>query len=295
MRELWRLCVYFVLYTVIQEKFSFIFASNILKTPQEEPLVKSTADPSLTGQQTEHPLTSEQGVDALDLDHIFDVEELENESDGSPEETKKGTFLLEWLKEMKTFIPSNQFVFDLQSKADEYFYFELNDENPYILLGYFCAEESEGKIHVTINNPESKRIYSKHGCEGVYNNKPPSDGSDDGNQSHRIKGTYTVIFSNHRWHDTIRISLLVGNDSKRNNAVDKKNVDKLTSRVENVDSILSVIYTENQYNWATTKANLNMIYSADSRLVFYTALQIFSIILASLAQIVYLKNLLKGK
>ncbi|KAL3126747.1 p24-like protein [Cryptosporidium hominis] len=291
MKELLKVCVYIVLSLELVGKLYLISAGNILKTGHEEPVVRSTDTHWDDEHRLEKPTISDQSIDAIDLDHIFDIEE----SDSSPEDIKKGNFLLEWLREMKTFIPSNHFVFDLNSKADEYFYFELDEVNPYILLGYYCTDDTQGRIHVTINNPESKRIYSRHGCEGVYNNKPPEDGSDDGKMDHRIKGTYTVILSNHRWHDTIRISLLVGNDSKKNKAVDKKNVDKLTSKLENVDNILSIINTENQYNWAATKTNLNMIYNADSQLVFYTAIQIISIILASAIQIYYLKTILTGK
>ncbi|OII75261.1 coated vesicle protein [Cryptosporidium ubiquitum] len=291
MKGLWKVCVCLALSLELMGKICLTFAGDILKTGHEEPVIKSTKIHSNEGNELEKPTTSDQSIEATDLNHIFDIEE----SDSSLEENKKGHFLLEWLREMKTFIPSNHFVFDLNSKADEYFYFDLDEENPYILLGYYCTDDTQGRIHVTINNPESKRIYSKHGCEGVYNNKPPEDGSNDEKKDHRIKGTYTLILSNHRWHDTIRISLLVGNDSKKNKAVDKKNVDKLTSKLENVDNILSIINTENQYNWATTKTNLSMIYNADSQLFFYTAIQIISIILASAVQIYYLKTILTGK
>ncbi|KAJ1605152.1 emp24/gp25L/p24-like protein [Cryptosporidium canis] len=266
------------------------FAGDVLQTGHGEASVRSTSVQS-DSLSLERPDVSDQGVDAIELDHIFDIEE----SDSSIEDSKRGHFLLDWLREMKTFIPSNHFVFDLNSKADEYFYFDLDEDSPYILLGYYCTDDTQGKIHVTINNPESKRIYSKHGCEGVYNNRPPEDSPNDGKADHRLKGTYTVIFSNHRWHDTIRVSLLVGNDSKRNKAVDKKNVDKLTSKLEDIDNVLSVIGTEGQYNWAATKTNLNMIYSADSQLVFYTAMQIITVVLVSAGQFFYLKKLLTGK
>lgn len=291
MKGLWKVCVYLALSLDFMGKVCLTFAGDIIKTNNKEPVIKSTSINSNEANGLEKPTILDQSIDAINLDNIFDVEE----SDGSIEENKKGNFLLEWLRKMKTFIPSNHFVFDLNSKADEYFYFELDEANPYILIGYYCTDDTQGRIHVTINNPESKRIYSQHGCEGVYNNKPPEDGTNDGKMDHRIKGTYTLILSNHRWHDTIRISLLVGNDSKKNKAVDKKNVDKLTSKLENFDNILTVINTENQYNWAATKTNLNMIYNADNQLFFYTAIQIVSIILASAAQVYYLKAILARK
>lgn len=284
------MCVFLALSLDLVVMVSRTLAGDILKTGQGGASVRST---SVHGEESEQerPSVSDQSVDAVDLNNIFDVEE----SDSSLEENRRGHFLLEWLREMKTFIPSNHFVFDLNSKADEYFYFELDESNPHILLGYYCTDDTQGQIHVTINNPESKRIYSKHGCEGVYNNRPPEDGSNDGRADHRIKGTYTVILSNHRWHDTIRISLLVGNDSKKNKAVDKKKVDKLTIKLEDIDNVLSVINTENQYNWAATKTNLNTIYYADSQLVLYTAMQIVSVVLASAIQVFYLKTILTGK
>ncbi|KAH8738584.1 coated vesicle protein [Cryptosporidium ryanae] len=236
----------------------------------------------------------EMAPELINIDDLLEIDDSD-ESEEYKSSSKKGLFLLEWLKEMKTFIPSNQFVFDVHSRSDEYFYYEINDENPNILLGYYCTEDTEGSIHVTINNPESKRIFSKHGCEGVYNNKLKQKEVDDGRGSHRIKGTYTVIFSNHRWHDTIRVSFLVGNNSKKTSAVDKKNVDGLISKIEDIDSVLSAIYTENQYIWSQTKTNLNNIFNADTRLIFYTIIQILAIVLASVLQIVYLKGILKGR
>lgn len=290
MKWLWSVCVFFALSLDLTGRVCWTLAGDILKASNEGTPIRSTSIHN-EDRELEKPSVSDQSIDAIDLDNIFDIEE----SDSSLEENNRGRFLLDWLKEMKTFIPSNHFVFDLNSKADEYFYFELDEANPYILLGYYCTDDTQGQIHVTINNPESKRIYNKHGCEGVYNNRPPEDGSNDGRADHRIKGTYTIILSNHRWHDTIRISLLVGNDSKKNKAVDKKNVDKLTSKLESIDNALSVISTENQYNWAATKTNLNTIYSADSQLVLYTAIQIISVILTSAVQVLYLKTILTGK
>ncbi|KAH7649299.1 coated vesicle [Cryptosporidium bovis] len=241
-----------------------------------------------------HEMMPERAPELINIDDLLEIEDSDNESEEPQYNNKKGLFLLEWLREMRTFIPSNQFIFDLHSRSDEYFYYEINDENPNILLGYYCTDDTEGSIHVTINNPESKRIFSKHGCEGVYNNKLQQKGVDDGRTSHRIKGTYTIIFSNHRWHDTIRVSFLVGNDSKKSIAVDKKNVDGLISKIEDIDSVISAIYTENQYIWSQTKTNLNNIFNADTKLVFYTIIQIFTIVSASVLQIIYLKRILKG-
>ncbi|KAL7066254.1 hypothetical protein ACR3K2_33030 [Cryptosporidium serpentis] len=209
---------------------------------------------------------------------------------------RQNNFLLEWSKQSKNFTITTHLTFNLNSKSDEYFYYDIFPNNTNnILIGYFCSDNSESDIHVIITNPDSKRIFNKIGCDGVYSNQIHSLEAQRAIKHHRIPGIYTVIFSNSKWHHNKQITLLVAKDIVNEDILNKKEFNYFSTAISTVDNVLNSIITETQYLWTKTKNHLATIINTSTRLVYFSIAQLITLLIVTILQVYYLKKVISPK
>ncbi|EEA08214.1 uncharacterized protein CMU_011650 [Cryptosporidium muris RN66] len=209
---------------------------------------------------------------------------------------KQSNFLLEWTQQSKNFTITTHLTFNLNSKADEYFYYDISPNNTNnILIGYFCSDNSESDIHVIITNPDSKKIFNKIGCDGVYSNQIYSPEAQQAIKHHRIPGTYTIIFSNSKWHHNKQITLLVAKDIVNKSILNKREFNYFSTTISTIDNALNSVVTETQYLWTKTKNHLATIINTSTKLVYFSIAQLITLLIATVSQVYYLKKMISPK
>jgi hypothetical protein len=195
-------------------------------------------------------------------------------------------FMKEWEELMVNFNPNMLVTLPIAARSDEFFYEDVTTVGTLMRGAYFVigSENSESKsgVDLVITDPDGAVVFEKKDqVEGVFSLKAAK------------KGTYSIMFGNHKWMATKQVTVLMGVGETK--ALKKDDLNSVTDGILKVDSMLKEIQTEASYMWIKQKSHMKAVSAINSRIYWYYLVEFLILLAVASVQIYYVRGLLSNR
>eukprot|EP01067_Filipodium_phascolosomae_P002353 Filipodium_phascolosomae@DN2375_c0_g1_i1.p1 len=218
----------------------------------------------------EEPMFNETFVDDT---HQFDM----------PQKEEDASLVELWDQHMQHFLPDLLVTFSLAARTDEYFYEEVETDEPLLVRGgYFVSgDDDSADVDFQVLSPTGVSVWKQSKSEGIFYFHTT------------MKGSYSFVVSNHRWltPKTVTFAVGIGNDTTLHGS----HLVTVDDGVHLLERQLKDIQSESGYLWIRQKSHMKKVASTKTRLLWFSILQFVVLIGVSFSQIYYIKALLSAR
>ena len=172
----------------------------------------------------------------------------------------------------------------LEPKSGELLYHNLS--KPCNLKIIFLLTDSQKTIHLTFNGPNGrggstliKSFRSKNFLYYVYN-------------AQHI-GQYTFYLNNYHNSDETEVIFAISDDSKTSDNLGKKNIDKISGYLNDIDSKINQMKAKQNIINKKTKTHNESINKHNREILIYSIVEVVTMLLVFIMQTCYIKNMVE--
>eukprot|EP01068_Selenidium_serpulae_P004970 Selendium_serpulae@DN3817_c0_g1_i1.p1 len=188
----------------------------------------------------------------------------------------------EWDSHMSNFVPDMLVTFQLGTRADEYFYHDVEIEDELIRGGYFVSGAAESSdLDFTIMDPESKIIMKRKDAEGLFHFTSKS------------VGTYTFVLSNRKWMESKMVTFAIGSGNET--ALTAQEVNSATANARQINRMLQDIQAESQVLWNRQRSHMKTVSSTHKRMFWIALIQLVALVSITMTQVYFIRHLFSHK
>ena len=172
----------------------------------------------------------------------------------------------------------------LEGKSGELLYHNLT--KPCNLKIIFLLTDTKKTIHLTFNGPNGKggstlikSFRSKNFLYYVYNAQ--------------YTGQYTFYLNNYHNYGETEVLFAISDDSKTDERLGKKNIDKISGYLNDIDSKINQMKSKQNIINKKTMTHIDSVNKHNKEILFYSIAEVITLLLVFVFQTCYIKGLVE--